>query len=73
MWQSQTKNPYQKPTAYVSGKNWLDTYMMTNQTSFNIATKRGRETEEDIQPELLTKKLQVSREDVQELSMVEVT
>nr|POF17214.1 hypothetical protein CFP56_56098 [Quercus suber] len=36
-----------------------DTHMMTDQTSFSTATKRGRETEEDIQPELPTKKLQV--------------
>lgn len=48
-----------------------DTHMMTDQTSFSTATKRGRETEEDIQPELPTKKLQVSREDVQEMPMVE--
>ena len=48
-----------------------DTYMMTDQTSFSTATKRGREAEEDIQPELPTKKFQVSREDVQEMSMVE--
>ncbi|XP_075645287.1 uncharacterized protein LOC142616293 [Castanea sativa] len=44
-----------------------DIHMMTDQTSFNTATKRGREAENDAQPELPLKKLQVSREDAQEL------
>lgn len=48
-----------------------DIHMMTDQTSFSTTTKRGIEIEGDVQPELSTKKLQVSREDAQELSMVE--